>query len=151
MNVNAQPDTAAGNGPQDVVMVPPEVVIFPPGNDAAKAAAMNDCLTRIGFNAAAVQLLIQHGVVTAEAFRLISYASMGPFTESLAKQPLPRTAGRPANVAPVFPYTAIRNLKALRAWLDYRYVRNDTLDVTQFTNHIREKWLLRVDVLDDAI
>jgi hypothetical protein len=89
MNVNARPAAAADNGPPDVVMLPPDVVIHLCGNNAAKAAAMNNCLTRIGFNAAALQLLIQHGVVTAEAFRLISYASMGPFTESLAKQPPP--------------------------------------------------------------
>jgi hypothetical protein len=49
------------------------------------------------------------------------------------------------------PYTALSGIKALRAWLDYRYVRGEDLDVDLFDNAVRDHWILRIDVLDDNI
>jgi hypothetical protein len=49
----------------------------------------------------------------------------------------------------IVPYTALRNLKALREWLDFRIVRKEDLDVNVFVNAVKDRWLLCIDVLDD--
>jgi hypothetical protein len=141
---------------------------------AAADIAMDACLARIGFNQPAVLVIRSHGVTNAEAFRTISYQAMGQFVETIVATRVPQqvpavppvrgnqaaqaqaavAAAAAAAVPPqpvTMPYTALRGIKALRAWLDYRYVRGEDLDVDLFDNAVRERWTLRVDVLDDNI
>jgi hypothetical protein len=135
---------------------------------AAAANAMDACLGRIGFNPPAVLIIRSHGVTSAEAFRTISYQSMAQFIETIvatrtAPVAPPAAVARGAQAAAVqvaaalaaqpiiMPYTALRGLKALRAWLDYRFVRGEPLDVDEFDDAARDCWILRIDVLDDNI
>jgi hypothetical protein len=136
-------------------------------------AAMTACLQRLGFNEPAIAIIRSHGVTDAEAFRVISYPAMSQFTDSIVKAgsyrphvPQIPVAGRGAGAAAaaaahalalaaaqpvVLPYTALRGMKALRAWLDFRSVRGEPLDVDLFTDDVKDKWLMRIDVLDDVI
>jgi hypothetical protein len=138
---------------------------------AAADIAMDECLARIGFNHSAVLIIRSHGVTNAEAFRTISYQAMAQFIETIvatrtapAAPPAPVVRDNQAAQAAaalaaaavaaqpiVMPYTALRGIKALRAWLDYRYVRGEPLNFDLFNNAARDCWILCIDILDDNI
>lgn len=98
---------------------------------------MDARLGRIGFNPPAVLIIRTHGVTSAEAFRTISYQSMAQFIETIVATrtapvapPAPvvrvnqaaqaaavQAAAALATLPIVMPYTALRGLKALRAFV----------------------------------
>jgi hypothetical protein len=100
---------------------------------AAAYNAMNECLERIGFNQPAVLFITSHGVTNAKVFRTILYQVMAQFVETIVATRVPPQAppaqavqgnqAAQAAAAPPQPvtmaYTALRGIKALRAWLDY--------------------------------
>jgi hypothetical protein len=115
-------------------------------------AAMEACLTRLGFTAAAAEVVQQQGVTDAVQFKSISYQAMGQLTDSIirAAAQTPQAGNAQARrQGTIVPYTALRNLKALRAWLDFRIVREEDLNVDLFIDAVKDRWLLRIDVLDD--
>jgi hypothetical protein len=134
-------------------------------------SAMDVCLARICFNQPAVLIVRSHGVTNAEAFRTISYQSMAQFVETIVATwmdptvwPAPLVQGNKATqtaaansaaTAPaqpiVMPYTALRGIKSLPTWLDYQYVRGESIDVNLLYNALQDCWILCIDVLDDNI
>jgi hypothetical protein len=138
-------------------------------NLPADETAMINVLIMIGFNAQAITILRNQGVRTAVSFHMIAYNTLDKFKENLIKA---AAAYRTSNVPPVlvrgpagaaehaiamaeyqenlfvFPYLALQGLTALRAWMDFRYVRGETLDVTVFTRDTMMIWLDRINFIE---
>jgi hypothetical protein len=119
--------------------------------DLAKAA-MDACLTRLVFTAAAAKVVQQQGVTNAVQFKSISYQAMSQLTDSIirAAAQTPQAGNAQARrQGTIVLYTALQNLKALSAWLDFQIVRKEDLDVDLFVDAVKDRWLLRIAVLDD--
>jgi hypothetical protein len=82
----------------------------------------------LGFSANAAEVVQQKGVTNANEFKSILYQAMGLLTELLtrAAAQTPQTGNVAARrQGTIVPYTALWNLKALRAWMYLRLFRKE--------------------------
>jgi hypothetical protein len=82
---------------------------------------LKKALTHCGFNDLTPLYIGSHGVLTANYVAAIPYSQMDHLIDSFNKPP-----------AVVLSYTAIMNLKGLRAWMGYCRIRGQALTRTCF-------------------
>jgi len=113
-------------------------------------------LERIGFNEAAREYLIVQGCRTTMDLVKLPY-QLKDFITHVTKGTRPAVPLDDEEVDAgveeplVFPYLALRKLKALRCFLEYRSLRNERLDADSFDEHAIDVWLLRIGELEQLI
>lgn len=104
-------------------------------------------LGRCGFNNATCVFLVEQGCDTARNFvTSIPLDTMDTFATHCARA---RPTQAAANVR--LPFTALRNLKAYRMWVDYRRLRGQTYDPQAYTEDITPTWINHIMVIDQAM
>jgi len=117
---------------------------------------LGDCLRRIGFNEAARDYLILQGCRTTLDLVKLPY-QLKDFISHVTKGTRPAAPLDDEEIDAgveeplVFPYLALRRLKALRCFLEYRSLRGERLDADSFDDDATDVWLLRVDELEQLI
>ena len=88
--------------------------------------AFSDCLTRLGFNDATCALFVQEGFVTMNNLLAIPSSEIDKMVQHFSRWK-PREAPADEEVEQdervTVPFLAVRQLKALRCWADYRLLR----------------------------
>ena len=116
---------------------------------AAAAVQFKTCLTNVCMFSDAAATYIMTTLTSVDVFMQIQYATMDGFIKHISQKHVLPVVVAPA-LPVVLPFPACQNLKALRAWLDYRYLRGNPLTVPDFTDAMRMVWLRRTVFLDSV-
>jgi hypothetical protein len=116
-----------------------------PPNDPDKWKAV---LTICGFNDITQTYIGSHGVLTMTDFTRIPYSQMDLFIDSINKPSLFPLPAHGSSTTVMLSYSSIVRMKAMRAYLDYKKSRGQSLNRDQFGvgNNIT-KWVGRMDDL----
>jgi hypothetical protein len=100
-----------------------------PANDPDKWKAV---LTICGFNNITQTYIGSHGVLTTTDFAGIPYSQMDLFIDSINKPSLFPLPAHELTTTVMLSYSSIVKMKALRAYLDYKKSRGQSLNPDQF-------------------
>ena len=139
-----------GDGGDDDGEDEPEEEGVEDGDDSDEGDAFGACLRRLTFTADTVEYLAdKEGIESLED--LVDTPLSGLLEHMVLVQKNYNTTSRTrrgVNVDIEFSARAIRNLRALRGWMDYRLMRGERLDPNAFTESLLKKWRTRLAKLD---
>jgi hypothetical protein len=117
----------------------------------ADPAAFSACLTHLGFDAPTRQLLNDQGIGTMGDLLHLPSVEVDRMVQHLSRW-RPRAADDGEDQAPAatFPYLAVRKLKALRIWADYRTLRGQVPTPAVFDGAVIGRFLNRLTELEEA-
>lgn len=119
----------------------------------ADVAAFSALLGRLGFNAPTVALITSQGLSTIDELQRIPITQVDPMMQHLSKWRNPGVApvaGAPAPLLILFPFLTVRNLKALRAWCDYRILRDQDCTPNLYVDATALRFMARLTALEDV-
>ena len=114
----------------------------------ADVAAFSACVGRLGFNAVTTAYITGQGLSTIDELQGLPTADIDAMMLHMTKTRPPAPAG--GGQAVDFTFLAVRRLKALRAWCDYRTLRGQEPTPALFINATIPKWVKRITELDEA-
>ncbi len=119
----------------------------------ADVAAFSTLLGRLGFNPPTVTHIVGQNLATIDALQLIPTTELDAMMQHISKWKPPvvtQAAGAAAPQQVQFPFLAVRQLKALRAWCDYRVLRGEEATPASFNNAAIARFMARLTELEEA-
>ena len=108
----------------------------------ADAVTFASCLERIGFNEETRDFLGDQGIASMEDLRNLPLSEFNRMIKHFS-----RTTTQGGDIT--FPYIAVRKLKALCSWADYRFARGQDMPAASFRDGVIVRFLDRITVLDE--
>ena len=113
----------------------------------ADGPAFTARLTALGFAQPAWAALNAQGLVTAADLCSLSKDDIDKMIAHVQSE-VRNTPVDPANPRPIFPFVAVKNLKAFYHWIVYRDARGQALNPAQFVEPTITKWKTHLIELD---
>jgi hypothetical protein len=116
----------------------------------AAPQAFSACLNRLGFDVPTRELLINQGIGTITDLTDLPFPEIDKMIQHLSRWKPKAVDDQDPVAGPTFPYLSVRKFKALRAWADYRLLRNEAPNPADFNDHAITRFLKRLTELEEV-